>query len=597
MTAALAHRGPDDEGIEVLSNEPNVVFGHRRLAIIDTSRAGHQPMADTESGCWIAYNGELYNFRELRRELVSLGHTFRSQCDTEVLLKAYVQWGTDCAEKLRGIFAFAVWDPRQNQLLLARDQLGVKPLYYARVGKGIVFASEVRALLASGVVRPRVSWLGARSYLESGSVQDPLTLVKEVISVRPGRTILWHDGRVEERVYWRLPEQATEQSNVGKIVEHVAEALTDATSHQLVSDVPLGAFLSGGIDSTSVVALMQKVSSTPIRTFSVIFEEVGYDERRFSRLAAQSLGTAHTELLLHSDNLRRGLDKAVDAFDQPSVDGLNTYFISEATKAAGITVALSGVGGDEVFAGYVGHRRALLAEKWGNRVARVPAPMRHFGATVLQKVPVGGRTRRVAEFLESERPPFFFTRQLFSQRQAENLLPGPDRTDGTSSGQSELMLSVREMDPVNRAAALEVQTYLLSTLLRDTDQMGMAHALEIRVPLLDHKLVELMFSLPGRFKVGPGKPKPLLTQALRGQIPQECINRQKRGFELPFARWLIGKTGEEIRDNFASCSTLPFRRSGLDKLWQDFENGRTSWSRVWAIFVLRRWAEAHRLEA
>lgn len=601
MNHSQAHRGPDDEGAAIVPSASIWVgLGQRRLAIIDVSPSGHQPMEDPETGSLIVFNGEIYNFIELRRELEEQGHQFRTGTDTEVILKGYAVWGIDCVKRLRGIFAFGLWDSARQSLLLARDQLGVKPLYVWQGDNRLIFASEVRALLATELVPRLLDTDGCLSYLAYGSVQEPFTLIRGIRSLPPGHWMQWRDGSVQMERYWRIPPpQAVQPVSPERLHAELGERLSDAVTAQLISDVPLGAFLSGGIDSTAIVALMQKGATGKVGTFSIVFEESAYDERVYSRLAARRLGTRHTELLLTGKMVRDRLDAALDSFDLPSTDGLNTWFVSGAAREAGLTVALSGVGGDELFGGYEGYRKALKAERYGQMIHALPHFLRSFLAGSLERCCTSETLRKAAALLTTTRHPYFLTRRLFSDRQIEHLLSRD--TLWASPWESQALASIENeaagYDPVNRASAFELQTYMLSTLLRDTDQMSMAHALEVRVPLIDHKLVEFLFTLPGRCKLETGQPKPLLTRPLKDLLPSECVHRPKMGFELPFKTWLMESLHEEIRKSFCEGTSRdeawPFDPSGLRELNDQFLGGRISWSRVWSIFILRQWMKRH----
>jgi len=610
MTAVQAHRGPDDGGVEVAHDQaPTVVFGHRRLSIIDLSPAGHQPMRDRDSGRWITFNGEIYNYRELRRSLEGHGYQFATATDTEVILKAFAHWGEDCVRHLRGIFAFAIFEPAAPtgegpgpRVFLARDQLGVKPLYYGVVGQTLVFASEVRAVLESGLLDRRLDQLGLRSYLAYGSVQEPFTLIQGVQSLRPGHTLVWREGRVQTSRYWRLP--APEQvapAAPADLLEELGSHLAEVVRLQMVADVPIGAFLSGGIDSTALAALGQRASTQPIRTFCVVFDEAVYDEREHAQAAARHIGTEHTELHLSDRIVRDSLDRALAAFDQPSMDGMNTYFVSQVTRAAGLTVALSGVGGDELFGGYNGYQRFLQGERWGRRFGRLPAPIRSGLSPVVGRLARSEAQRKAALLLKRPHSSHLLVRQAFHESQISRLIPKPllAAPEAWESGAfGALTAEIAGYDVVNRASAWELQTYMLSTLLRDTDQMSMAHALEVRVPLLDHRLVEFLFGLPGSVKLKAGQPKPLLTLPLGDALPGQCVHRRKQGFELPFAVWFRRGLQDRMREFFLGQGGTPnplFRPKGMARLWQQFEAGRVSWSRVWCLFVLQHWLEAHRV--
>lgn len=602
MNQMIVHRGPDADGAVVAGR---VGLAMRRLAIIDV-RGGNQPIYNESGSVAVVLNGEIYNFRDLVAELEGLGHVFRTRSDTEAVVHAYEEWGDACAQRLRGMFALAVLDLRrgaaQPRLFLARDHLGVKPLYYWQAADSFIFASEVRAVLASGLVPRDLDLDGVIAYLRFGSVQEPLTLVRGVRSLPPGHTLVWDGGHLQVNRYWALPSPSEVRVGVPmeQLYAEVGERLRSAVGSQLVADVPLGTFLSGGIDSAAIAALMREAGVGAVKSFSLVFDEAAYDEREYSRLAAAHIGTDHTEIKVTGAQVRGALPHAMSSFDQPSVDGLNTYFVSKAVREAGLTVALSGVGGDELFGGYGGHDLALRATRAGQLLRRVPRAVRSVLA-LLADTGVTERTRKMADLLRCEEHPYFLTRQLFGPRQVRRLL-APGLPTAAPSAATERMAAMtaetRQHDPLNAVAALEVQTYMLSTLLRDTDQMSMAHSLEVRVPLLDHELVETLFRIPGDLKVAKGQPKPLLTLPLRGKIPDGCVHRPKRGFELPIAAWLRDDLMPHMEASFLGQSETnahPFSASALTELWRGFQAGWIGWSRVWAVFVLRHWLGEHRV--
>lgn len=601
ITKALAHRGPDDSGLEVISRRaPGLTFGHTRLSVIDTSAAGHQPMRDNDTGNWITYNGEIYNFKELRKELSGIGVSFLSNSDTEVILKAYQVWGIECIAKFRGIFAFALWDEVEKSLTLARDHLGVKPLYFWEDNNSLIFSSEVRALLASEMVPRKLDYNALRSYLAYGSVQEPYTLIKGINSLPAAHFLVIKGGEKTLSRYWEIPGNAEQnQADIEELLHQIGAQLKNSVKSQLTADVPLGAFLSGGIDSTAIAALMRESALGEVKTFSIVFDEKTHDERKYSRLAAKHIGSDHTELNLSGDDVRSMLPVGLTAFDQPSIDGLNTYFVSKITKEAGLTVALSGVGGDELFGGYSNYSVPLKAENWGKYVSVMPLLLRTPLGKILSEIPVNEKIRRFADLLVTKRHPYFLARQVFSKNQSRTLLNAgiyESSENWIPNIFMELEDQTRNFDPVNRASALELQTYMLSTLLRDTDQMSMAHALEVRVPLIDHKLVEFMFSLPGEIKVNKQIPKPMLTRSLNGSIPDDCIFRPKKGFELPFSTWFRESLNEQLENAFNGQnedSAWPFRPEALSEIWRNYQKGMINWSRIWAIFVLRHWLRMH----
>ncbi|HJQ19447.1 MAG TPA: asparagine synthase (glutamine-hydrolyzing) [Gemmatimonadaceae bacterium] len=598
MTDAVRHRGPDDGDVVALSSvAPIVAFGHRRLSIIDLSARGHQPMTDRVTGVTITYNGEIYNFRELRRELEQAGHVFTSGTDTEVILRGYEEWGRDVVSRLRGIFAFALWDPKPRTVLLARDQLGVKPLYvYERDGV-VLFASEVRAILASGIVPRALDLDGMRSYLAYGSVQEPLTLVRGVRSLPPGATAVIGEHGVTAHRYYELPAPLPQQN--GRTTEDVRERLVQAVGSQLVADVPLGAFLSGGIDSSAIALLMRRGGTSDVRTFNVCFrDDVALDERRYARLAADAAGATHTDIELGEQDFLDNVEAALAAYDQPSVDGINTWFVSRAVRGAGMTVALAGVGGDELFVGYDRFAKARRAERFGRLRHAVPPALRCPLGRALE---TRGRTEAIRKggmLLESSLPPYFSTRRVFGPATVDGLLD-PGLRDGGREAWAGVSLAtmdhVDDRDTINRISRFELQSYLVSTLLRDTDQMAMAHALEVRVPLIDTSIVDAVLPLPGASKISADTPKSLLVRSLDGAIPHDCVYRPKRGFTLPFDRWLRGSGGTHAAEELLAAPPPPLNAGAVRQVHTAFRAGRTSWSRLWSVFVLSDWIQRHGL--
>ena len=473
MTDAVRHRGPDDSGIETVSRldagerEPRVVFGHRRLSILDLSAAGHQPMRDPETGNWITYNGEIYNFVELRAELEGRGHRFRTRCDTEVILKAYSQWGVGCWRRLRGIFAFGLWDAHYQELYLVRDHLGVKPLYHAKTAQGLAFASEVRAVLSSGWVERRLSQDALRSFLKYGSVQEPCTLVRGVESVPPGHYLTCApNGVVTPRPFWQVAEGVVRNLARPPTVEDVRGELDASVRRQMVSDVPVGIFLSAGIDSTALAALAARAQPGGVRTFCIGSEEKGFDESREAARTAELLGCQHTTLVLEGKLVHQSLEHALASYDQPSSDGINTYFISLLVRQAGIKVALSGLGGDELFVGYSGFRKGLMTEKVGRVLRLLPHDVRcGIGAGIGRfSRPGSAMFGAFSEMLQPGLPAAYFaSRTLFSQRHIDRLLAPTVRSANRSLSpweQREILLA-REAEflaPVDRVSFFELQS-------------------------------------------------------------------------------------------------------------------------------------------
>jgi asparagine synthase (glutamine-hydrolysing) len=603
MTEALVHRGPDDGGQIILpiGGERQLGLGHRRLSILDLSPRGHQPMTFGDSGSWISYNGEIYNFRELREELEAAGTRFQSESDTEVLLAAYDAYGIACLDKLRGMFAFAIWDARKRTLLLARDRLGIKPLYYFCENGRLLFASELRSLLASGLVPRKLSTDGLLSYLAYGAVQQPLSLVEQVACLLPGHLLRWRDGEVRIERYWN-PLEST-HSDVD--FEQLRSCLDEAARLRLISDVPLGVFLSGGIDSSALVALMSQASSETLKTFTIGFAEADFDERAHARTVAKRFGTDHTEFELSSGEVLGYVDAAITAMDQPSIDCVNTYLISKIIKQAGITVAISGLGGDELFAGYSSFKNVPRADRFLALWCILPASLRRLAATAWERVtPRSYRSDQIRGILAGEIEgghSYFLSRALFTCAQRDRLLgDGIPREIGESAylaHHERLLSEVARLDPINAVSVLELNCYMGNMLLRDSDQMSMAHSLELRVPLVDHQLVELALSIPGSRKLGRRTPKQVLVRAMDPLLPDSVVYRRKQGFTFPFAQWLREDLRSDVEsvlgDESFGVSRIVHRR-GIEQAWQSFLAGRTPWACTWALYVLKRWT--HQLE-
>ena len=596
---AIAHRGPDDSGLQILSaGKLRIGLANRRLAILDLSPAGHQPMHDPQTGNWIVYNGEVYNFAEIRRSLEGEGVKFTSHCDTEVILKAYGQWGTACPQHFRGMFAFAIWDASQQQLFLARDRLGIKPLYYASTDGGMLFASEVRAILASGHISRRLNEVALAQYLSFGSISEPETIIEGVSALAPGHCLMWKSGGAEDFAYWELrPPARMESAETKQVEQKVAELLNEAVALRCVSDVPIGVFLSGGIDSSAIVAALHRLGTPNVGTFSLVFQEQDFTESDFSRQVAEKFRTDHSEIVVSQCDVIEAIPHALRAMDQPSVDGINTFMVSREARRAGFKVALSGLGGDEVFAGYETFRSVPRMEKLRRLVPR------RLGNAIgqgLRALDSSDRARKFHTLLGGgTTSPYAVARMLFVPEQQRKMLQhgGNEAVERAAQPLRGALAHARGFDDVNRVSYLELRNYLLNTLLRDTDCMSMAHGLEVRVPLLDHKLVEFLFTLPPGQKLRPGFPKYLLVKAVRDLLPAEVVHRPKRGFTLPFEQWLRDELRDELQQKFREWDDGPLANylegNEVRKVWSSFLAGRTSWSRPWALYVLNQWCTAN----
>jgi len=621
-TASLAHRGPDDSGTVIVRDsapEPvEIGLGNRRLAILDPSPLGHQPMHDPETGNWIAYNGEIYNFRDVRRELEQAGTKFVSHSDTEVLLKAYARWGEPCLAKFRGMFAFALWDARQHRLFMARDPMGIKPLYYAESGAYFLFASEVRTLLGTGLIPRRLDQAGLLNYLAFGSACDPFTLVEGIHALPAGHSLIWQSGTIHQSRYWDLvnggaaSDSATagvspSAAEYGHAASTLQPMLEEAVRLQLVSDVPVGVFLSGGIDSSALVSILSRGGVAPA-TFSIVFREADFSEAEYSRAIAKKFRTDHHEITVSQEDVRSAIPDALRAMDLPTMDAVNTYFVSREARAAGVKVALSGLGGDEVFAGYSNFRTIPRMERFAQLWKHVPAAARSaFAATFAALLPATDQNRKLASLLrDNGRIPhsYFLSRMLFTPAQCDQLFRSlfPSITDRAMAWETASLDCALPLDPINRVSYLESRCYMLNTLLRDADVMSMSQGLEVRVPLIDHLLAKEVLALPGACKLNGSGPKTLLVEMLANTLPSEIVHRPKRGFTLPFEHWLRGELRAEVEPVLAKkFSEGPLagilNGSQASRIWQDFLEGTTSWTRPWSLYVLDRWCELHSLTA
>jgi len=586
MNDAQKHRGPDDQGV---AHCGEVVLGNTRLAIIDTSQAGHQPMNDPVTGNWITYNGETYNFKDLRDELPG---PWSSNTDTEVVLGAYGKFGVDTFRKMRGMFALALWDNERKTLVLARDPLGIKPLYYYVAENQFIFASELRALLASGLIPRKLSAAGVDSYLANGSVEAPLTIVDGVKQLLPGHVlhITANDARQIELTdtEFTTPQPQSIEGNREDAVARLRHELEESVRLHLVSDVPLGVFLSGGMDSSALVALMSRIGAQP-RTFSVVFDEAKFakfTEAPFSRAVAERFNTDHSEIRLSEDGLLEMLPASLASLDQPTMDGVNTFVVSSAVKSKGITVALSGLGGDELFAGYPSFRRALRFAAMSSMSKRVLRAVSGVGQMALNGSVQRHKFWQLANSNGKAEDVYRISRQLFSTESVMRITGRDDRQPAHNGHRA-------NGDIVNAISRLELNGYMTNTLLRDTDAMSMAHSLEVRVPFVDTTVVDYVLSLPGEWKA-PSRvgPKPLLADAVSDLLPREFLNRPKMGFTLPFEKWLQGSLRGEVGSVLQSPGS-GLKAQAVGEVWRRFleKPQAVGWSRPWSLYVLSRWCE------
>jgi asparagine synthase (glutamine-hydrolysing) len=622
MVGAMYHRGPDDNGTFF---DEKISLGMTRLAILDISRAGHQPMSASNKNIWIVYNGETYNFKSERKILESKGYQFNSASDTEVILKMYEEYGDEFLKRLRGMFALAIYDKRggfgKERLLLARDHFGIKPLLYASVGDQIVFSSEIKTILASGLVKREIDPVGLRQLLTFGSVLYPFSIIKGVKMLPPAHKLVVENGEMKVERFWKLDIDRRPELRAlpyPELVEEVRGVLEESVRLQMVSDVPVGAFLSGGIDSSLMVAMMARASQQKMKTFSVGFGREGMeiDESQEAEITANHIGTDHQRVVVTEQDVLDHIEKFAFSLDQPSNDGINTYFVSRAAQEE-VTVAISGNGGDELFAGYPWFIFMQM-----ERLKQISNPLsatirssasKFFSQGIFDKFIPG----RAGQFIHRLRHAGGFINrfannswQLFGVRDAYLLL-SQDLRSSARAGRS-LHFDFSEMDEVphgstlERVSALCLRGYNSNQLLPDSDTVSMIHSLELRVPFLDPVVADTAFSLPDDAKLRTGGKlslagnlsyhdtgsKRILLDIGKPMLPEDFHKKPKRGFGMPFGAWLKGSLKEVYRDTLSEESVR--KRGILDwaevsRVREGFEKGKVEPLRIWTLMILELW--------
>ncbi|MBD2164353.1 asparagine synthase (glutamine-hydrolyzing) [Calothrix membranacea FACHB-236] len=540
MQKALDHRGPDDRGIYI-ANERQAALAHTRLSILDLSPAGHQPMSTPDGRYWIVFNGEIYNFQSLRAQLESQGEHFLSRTDTEVILKLYQHFGKDCVNQLQGMFAFAIWDNQDKTCFIVRDPLGIKPLYYWQSGGTLVFASEIRAILASGLPNLCLSPQGLYGYFTSGTVPEPYTLIDGISCLEAGHWLHWYAGRVSQNQYWQINFTSDSSISLPAAIEKVRQALIDSIEHHFISDVPVGIFLSGGIDSSSIVALARQTQKNKLRTYSIAFAENEWNEGDIAREIAQNFETEHTEYLITSAIGKELFPQFLQRIDQPSIDGFNTFCVSKIAHQDGTKVVLSGLGGDELFGGYKTFQKVPQMVSWGQQLQKIQ-PITSSVGWALASWGKSPQLKRIGDFCQHQpttSAAYRCFRGIFSHQEAWTLTQyylkdiALDINIDQVFDYSNLPQNFPSLE--DEVSFLELNCYMRNQLLRDSDVMSMAWGLELRVPLVDRVLLEAISSIPYNLRLAAGKQ--LLIQAIP-ELPSWLLNRPKRGFFFPFQQWL-----------------------------------------------------------
>jgi asparagine synthase (glutamine-hydrolysing) len=593
MCRVIKHRGPDDQGMFV---EDGVALGMRRLSIIDLA-GGHQPLSGCDARVTVVFNGEIYNYRELQRELETRGHRFQTHSDTEAIVHAYEEFGKNCVEHLRGMFAFALWDEKARALFIARDRVGKKPLYYTVTPEGtLVFGSELKSLLEHPSVARETNADALDAYLSFGYVPDPLCIFRGIHKLPPGHHLTFVDGRVAVERYWDFNFEPVEIKREEDYLEELKALLDEAVRLRLVSDVPLGAFLSGGVDSSAVVGLMSRAMSQPVKTFSIGFNEDTYDELKYARVAAKHFGTEHHEFIVTPD-ICDIVDELVWHFDEPFADSsaIPTYMVSKLAREY-VTVALSGDGGDELFAGYTRY----VVDRKRSGLARLPRVVREGVMQPLSaSLPHGAWGRnylRNVSLAPLER--YIDSISIFTELNKQALYTSDfkARLNGRSAGTlmfHELASHVNTGDAIDPLLYLDSKTYLPGDILTKVDRMSMAVSLEARVPLLDHKLIEFVTRIPASLKMKGLETKYIFKQALRGLVPEEILHRPKQGFGVPVAEWINLQLRERIRETLTERRTRErglFDARYVSLLLEEHERGRRDHSpALWSLLMLELW--------
>jgi asparagine synthase (glutamine-hydrolysing) len=596
MADTIQHRGPDDEGF--LAQGP-VGLAFRRLSIIDLE-GGHQPLSNEDGTVWVAFNGEIYNFEELNRRYLSKGHSFRTRSDTETIVHLYEELGVDCFAELRGMFGIAIWDARKQQVVLARDRIGKKPMFYAWDGRRLVFGSEMKALFPAGGISQEMDPQALSDFFSYQYIPAPKTIYKSVRKLRPGHYLVANARGIQETQYWDISFDKTRQLSEAEWTEALLDEYRNAVKCRLISDVPLGAFLSGGVDSSSVVALMNDYQS-PVTTCSIGFSEDGYDEAAEAKAFATTLGANHFEHIVQP-RIVDVIRKLAWHYDEPFADSsaIPTYYVSQLARQH-VTVALSGDGGDENFAGYRRYRLTLWEEQLRQRV---PAALRRgvFGPAgeLYPKLDWAPRMFRAKNTLQSLARPLidgYFHGISVCPPGLKNSLLGPDLRSTLNGYDSADVLRyhfnrAETADPLSRIQYVDMKTYLVDDILMKVDRASMANSLEVRSPLLDHKLMELIAQIPSSLKLSNGTGKFIFKQALTRVLPQEVLQRKKRGFSIPLAEWFRGELKELAHDAIVTRRDDVLNPAFLQRAWDQHQAKRRDWSAMlWCVLMFRTWQE------
>lgn len=602
MNQNMIYRGPDADGV---FQDDFVLLGHRRLSIIDVTENANQPFYDNSNRYVIVFNGEIYNFNSLKSVLND--YEFKTKSDTEVVLAAYIKWGKKCVHQFDGMFAFSIWDKEEKSLFIARDRMGIKPLYYVHDNEKIIFSSSVKSILNSDLVNRKIRKESLIDYFRFQTVHAPYTIIEDLYMLMPGQYMFFTEEKQELETYWSPTThfKPNHSSSVDEVQNNVRTLLSESVEKRMMSDVPFGAFLSGGIDSSIIVGLMAMSHNQKVDTFSVVFKENEFSEAKYAQQIAKQYNTNHHELELSVEDFKQMIPTAMSFYDHPSGDGLNTYVVSKKTADSGIKMALSGLGGDELFGGYSVFNQIpeLQAKSW---LSSFPNYARKYVGIFNHMAKSNVASSKIREILKQE---YFdseyiyqFYRQVLMDDQISNLIKADKLPMNRSFEIAHDLIGYNTsgwaLPPLSRISVAEFSTYMQNVLLRDADQMSMANSLEVRVPFLDHNLVEYTLGIKDEFKKSIS-PKKLLVDSFKDIIPESIYNRPKMGFVLPYEKWMRGELKSFCKESLNEIKNIPYvNTKGLDNLWNAFEKGnkRVGWSRIWHLVVLGNWIKENNIE-
>lgn len=603
MLMAISHRGPDDEGMECMEDGRFIAgFGHQRLSILDLSKQGHQPMFDSSANYMIVYNGEIYNFHDIKKNLIQKGYTFNSKTDTEVVLYAYMEYGKKCVNLFNGIFSFAIWDGAKKELFAARDKIGVKPFIYAEVENGIVFGSEIKAVIEyNEELREGINYAGLNYYLTNGFIPSPHTIYKKIKKLPPAHHLIFSDGKINIERYWDLEPNIQSGMDFFDLKEGLKKTISNAVKRQMISDVPVGAFLSGGFDSSSVAGLAAGMSPNPINTFSVGFKDASYNELDYARLVAGKYQTNHHEEII-DPNPHDFFQSMLDNIDEPFADtsAIPTYLISEIASQK-VKVVLSGDGGDELFAGYDWYKADLLMEKL-EKARWLSYPV----LNLLKSLPVHERKKSILNILRRFSKGIDFTKDMrtmrwhafFSEKEKRELL-NPEIFKNLKNDDlqfSDYMNDNFKGEHLDKDLYFDFRYYLPEDILTKVDKMSMANSIEARVPLLDQEVVEFSAKIPAKMKMNSGGgSKIIFKEAMKDILPEQIFNRtSKQGFSIPFKNWINKELKGMVDDFIEQADTRFFNKGYIKKIYQEHQTNKIDNShKIRALIILQNWLNAN----